>query len=69
MQIRFLFCIITDLIDNRTFIDIKLNGKPFRVMFDSGAGYCKSSDCLRKKYSDCNAYSAFLAVRNVTLSL
>lgn len=28
-----------DLIDNRIFIDVKLNGKPFRVMFDSGAGY------------------------------
>ncbi len=28
-----------DLIDNRTFIDVKFNGKPFRVLFDSGAGY------------------------------
>ena len=28
-----------DSIDNRTFIDVKLNGKPFRVLFDSGAGY------------------------------
>lgn len=28
-----------DLIDNRTFINVKLNGKSFRMMFDSGAGY------------------------------
>src|ERR1043165_3549757 len=36
-----------ELIDNRIVINIKLNGKTFRVMFDSGAGYIIAPEVVK----------------------